>query len=196
MIFTPLLPHPWKRLLTLQSLVYVAVHKNTILKFNIQINSPGIHCEITPMWMPQNHDDVIKWKDFPRYWPFVSGIHRSPVDSPHKGQWRGALMLSLICASTAGLANNRYAGDLRRLHAHYDVTVMTSRTRSQHWCREWFGAVIIVCIFSGIYYNSSGMTTSNIRHHDIETLSASLVVCELDKRPVMRSLSVSVGVSL
>ena len=34
------------------------------------------------------HDDVIKWKHFPRYWPFVRGIHRSPVNSPHKGQWR------------------------------------------------------------------------------------------------------------
>ena len=32
------------------------------------------------------HDDVIKWKHFPRYWPFVRGIHRSPVNSPHKGQ--------------------------------------------------------------------------------------------------------------
>ena len=35
------------------------------------------------------HDDVIKWKHFPRYWPFVRGIHRSPVNSPHKSQWRG-----------------------------------------------------------------------------------------------------------
>ena len=43
-------------------------------------------------------DDVIKWKHFPRYWPFVRGIHRSPVNSPHKGQWRGALMFSLIFA--------------------------------------------------------------------------------------------------
>ena len=43
------------------------------------------------------HDDVIKWKHFPRYWPFGRGIHRSPVNSPHKGQWRGALMFSLIC---------------------------------------------------------------------------------------------------
>ena len=40
------------------------------------------------------HDDAIKWKHFPRYWPFVRGIHRSPVNSPHKGQWRGALMFS------------------------------------------------------------------------------------------------------
>ena len=44
------------------------------------------------------HDDVIKWKHFPRNWPLVRGIHRSPVNSPHKGQWRGALMFSLICS--------------------------------------------------------------------------------------------------
>ena len=25
------------------------------------------------------HDDVIKWKHFPRYWPFVRGIHQSAV---------------------------------------------------------------------------------------------------------------------
>ena len=47
---------------------------------------------------PTSHDDVIKWKHFPRYWPFVWRIHRSPVNSPHKGQWRRALMFSLICA--------------------------------------------------------------------------------------------------
>ena len=56
--------------------------------------------------------------------PFVMGIHGSPVDSPHKGQWRGALMFSLICAWTNGRANTRDAGDLRRHHAHYDAIVM------------------------------------------------------------------------
>ena len=45
-----------------------------------------------------HHDDVIKWKHFPCYWPFVWGIHRSPVNSPHKGQQHEALMFSLICA--------------------------------------------------------------------------------------------------
>ena len=62
-----------------------------------------------------NHDDVIKWKHFTRYWPFVRGIHRSPVNSPHKGHWRGALMFSLICAWINGSVNNREAGDLRRI---------------------------------------------------------------------------------
>ena len=70
------------------------------------------------------HDDVINWKFFLRYWPFVRGIHRSPVNFPHKGQWRGALMFSLICAWINGWVKNRDAGDLRRHHAHYDVTVM------------------------------------------------------------------------
>ena len=70
------------------------------------------------------HDDVIKWKYFPRYWPFVRGIHRSPVNSPHKGQWRGALMFSLISAWINGWVNNGEAGDLRRHPAHYDVIVM------------------------------------------------------------------------
>ena len=71
------------------------------------------------------HDDVIKWKHFPRNWPYVRGIHRSPVISPHKGQWRGALMFSVICVWINGWVNNREAGDLRRHRAHYHVSVMT-----------------------------------------------------------------------
>ena len=73
---------------------------------------------------PNAHDDVIKWKHFPRYWPFVRGIHRPPVNSPHKGRWRGALMFSLICVKINGWENNREAGDLRRYRAHYDVIKM------------------------------------------------------------------------
>ena len=78
-----------------------------------------------------NHD-VIKWKHLLRYWPFVRGIHRSPVNSPHKGQWRGALMLSLICAWINGWVNNREAGDLRRYRAHYDVSVLHFHQCVQH----------------------------------------------------------------
>ena len=47
-----------------------------------------------------------------------------PVNSPHKGQWRGALMDYLICVWINGWVNNREAGDLRRYRAHYDVIVM------------------------------------------------------------------------
>ena len=64
-----------------------------------------------------SHDDVTKWKHFPHYWPFLWGIHRSPANSPHKGQWRGALMFSLICAWVNGWVNHRQACDLRRIRA-------------------------------------------------------------------------------
>ena len=73
---------------------------------------------------PSMHDDIIKWKHFLSYWPFVWGIHRSQVNSPHKGQWHGALMFSLICAWINGWVNNREAGDLRRHGVHYDVIVL------------------------------------------------------------------------
>ena len=68
------------------------------------------------------------------YWPFVRGM----VDSPHKGQWRGALM----CAWTNGWANNGGPDDLRRHGAHYDITVMPGyffRVIAQllAWCRCW-----------------------------------------------------------
>ena len=75
-------------------------------------------------WFSSVHDDVIKWKHFPRNWPFVREIHRSPVNYPYKGQWRGALMFSLIYAWINDWVNNREAGDLRRQHGHYDVIVM------------------------------------------------------------------------
>ena len=81
----------------------------------MEIGPPGGSSRPTAMMTSSN---------FPRYWHFVRGIHRSRVNSPHKGQWRGALVFSLICAWTNGWANNRDAGDLRRHHAHYDVTVM------------------------------------------------------------------------
>ena len=78
---------------------------------------------ITVRWRLEsvtNHDDVIKWKHFPRYWPFMRGIHRWPLDFPHKGQWRRALVISLICA----WANHRNAGDLRHHRTHCYAIVM------------------------------------------------------------------------
>ena len=82
------------------------------------------------------HDDVIKWNHFPRYWPSVRGIHLSPVNSPHKGQWRGALMFSLICVWINGWVNNGEAGDLRRYRTHYDVSVMY-RTKGVYCMCPW-----------------------------------------------------------
>ena len=79
----------------------------------------------TSCWTSSRHnDDVIKWKHFPRYWPYVRGFHRPPVNSPQKGQWHGALMFSLICAWINGWVNNGEDGDLKRHRAHYEVSVM------------------------------------------------------------------------
>ena len=79
------------------------------------------------------HDDVIKWTKIPRYWPFVRGIHRSPVNFPHKGQWRGASMFSFICASMKRLSKNDEAVNLRRHRSHYDVTVIICPSFPLHW---------------------------------------------------------------
>ena len=53
-----------------------------------------------------------------------AGMHRWPVNSPHKVQWRRALMSSLICTRINGGVKNREAGDLRCHRAHYGVTAM------------------------------------------------------------------------
>ena len=66
-------------------------------------------------------DDVIKCKHFPRYWPFVRGIHWSPVNSLHKGQWHEVYIFLWSAHWINGWANNREAGDLRRHRARYHV---------------------------------------------------------------------------
>ena len=55
---------------------------------------------------------------------FSVGNSPVPVNSPHKGQWRGALTFSLICVSINGWVNVHEASDFRRYRVHYDVIVM------------------------------------------------------------------------
>ena len=92
------------------------------------------------------HDDVIKWKHFLRYWPFMWGIHWSPVNFTHKGQWHEVLMFSLISAWINGWVNNHEAGDLRCHCAHHNIIVMNRDefknmyTVHSHWaatCYHW-----------------------------------------------------------
>ena len=99
------------------------------------------------------HDDIIKWKHFPLNWPFVLGIHRSPVNSPHKGPWCGALMFSLICIWINSWENNREAGDLRCYCAHYDITVMMNIPSYQHRNPFWKKTIITVLyLHDGNFY--------------------------------------------
>ena len=59
-----------------------------------------------------------------------------PVNSPHKDQWRGALMFSLIYVLLNAWVNNRETGDLRRHRAHYDVIVMSPEYMMAPWHRR------------------------------------------------------------
>ena len=92
---------------------------NTALCFSMKLisfgNNSNTHWKAPRYPIILHHNDVIKWKHLPRNWPFLRGIRRSPVNSPHKGQWRGALMFSLICAWINGWVNN---GELGRHCAH------------------------------------------------------------------------------
>ena len=110
-----------------------------MLHRHLQVSS--IQGRLLLTWM--YHDDVIKWQHFPRNWHFVWGIHWSLVISPHKGQWRGALIFSLICIWTNGWVNDRDAGDLRCHRAHYDVIVILIGTPGRNWnffcnANRWF----------------------------------------------------------
>ena len=108
----------------------------------------GIIYNITGLtYFPFLHDDIIKWKHLPCYWPFVRGIHRSPMNSPHKGQWRVALMFSLICVWINGWVNNRKAGDLRHYRSHYDVTVMEGHIKENPVHAELFRGNIKIIHF-------------------------------------------------
>ena len=111
-----------------------------------------------------HHDDVIKWKNFPPYWPFVREIYRSQ-EIPRK-RTGDAERFYL----TFAWANNRDVGDLRRHRAHYDVTVMIthstcsfSNQEDQHqipwsvffmcddWRLLWFQQMIVYNCAENIY---------------------------------------------
>ena len=110
--------------------------------------SSGYHIVYECWGLKAQHDYVFKWKHFLRYWPFLRGIHRSPVNSLHKGQWRRDLMFSLICAQINGWVNNREAGDLRHHRTHYDIIVMhwESWTNNHRFCISHWGRVTHICL--------------------------------------------------
>ena len=96
---------------------------------------------------------------FPRYWPFVRWIHRSPVNSLHKGQWFGALMFSLIYTWTYSWVKNRNTRDLRRHRTHCDVIVMSSEV----W---WLMlSMKFICISSSVFMKSWLEQTNFIGYH-------------------------------
>ena len=91
--------------------------------------------------------------------------YQNSQHSPHKGQWRGALMFSSICAWINGWVNNGEAGDLRRIRAHYDVTVMGTElfgmVAVRKWLSDWCQGVTIC------YFLDERCTLDNSRHGNI-----------------------------
>ena len=81
------------------------------------------------------HIFFIKWKHFPRYWPFLRRIHRSPVDSPHKGQWHGALMFSL---------NQQLSNQWRRRWCETALHSLWRHCNESSWC-------LVRKCFRGVY---------------------------------------------
>ena len=83
-----------------------------------------------------------------------------PANSPHKGQWRGALMFSLICVWINGWVNNRETGDLRLHRGHYDVIVMNLVKVSlwgwgQSYCCCNANGRRFICVYGIIYFPST-----------------------------------------
>ena len=114
-------------------------------------------------------------------------IHRSPVNSPHKGQWRGALMLN-------GWANSREAGDLRRCRDHYDVIVMLTCFGWSHFCH----------LFHSVSLHRKCLDyhrISNIRRTKSQNLNVSPLVLQLSlsnpfKPGVKRTIKLSAMLQL
>ena len=105
-----------------------------------------------------HHDDVIKWKYFPRYGPFVWGIHRSPVNSLYKDQWRCFLLVSAWINDWVNIGE---AGDLRRHRAHYDVIVMDCYPVASSLCH--FLPELLVFLLS----NTNSVHKVHISHNNI-----------------------------
>ena len=115
---------------------------------------------------------------FLHYWPFVRGIHRSPVYSPQKSQWRGALMFSLINAWTNCWANNSDAGDLRRHRANYDVTAMTPVPQSQYY---FTGTGTITAAFLKNMVNKS-----NESRNELQQCHVSVLISQITATPIQQ----------
>ena len=100
----------------------------------------------------------------------------SPVpNSPHKGQWRGALVFSLICVWINVWVNNREAGDLRRYRAHYHVTVVISFYRI-HKDHNIFTVAILQYPQYPMPLKRPGWKITWWRHQ-LETFSVLLALC-------------------
>ena len=117
------------------------------------------------------HDDVIKWKLFPNHWSFVRGIHRSPVNSPHRRP------VMLVVDTSFGVSQNKrmnIQSNHRRFETPWrscDVAVIFGGTCRANSLRrhEWR-----TCASVNWVINGSGNSLSPIRRQAITWTNADL----------------------
>ena len=139
-----ILRHPWYILIVSSTIFYMLYHSPRQIKCThlyLLIKYPGklfILFERISKLLPAISRPAIakmRWDISPPWWRhqmetfsalLAICARNSSVtgEFPTQGQWRGAVMFSLIYDWINGWVNNCEAGDLRRHHAHYDVTVM------------------------------------------------------------------------
>ena len=103
------------------------------------------------------YDGVLTWERLPHYWPFVRGIHWSPVNSHHRGpKYCVAVIFSLLPTWQSYCTNSRFTGALRRLYPH--VTLLWCYFSAA--CRWRFSPVwmdslwLVICVAQVIYSNA------------------------------------------
>ena len=95
----------------------------------------SLSCDIERRCRPKQLTENSTWwrhemEAFPALLALCVGYSPVTGEFPAKGQWSGALMFSLIPIWINGCVNNHDTGDLRRHRAHYDVTVISWRSRT------------------------------------------------------------------
>ena len=117
-------------------------------------------------WLIVIYNSITWWRHqmetFSALMGLSEGIHRSPVDSPHRGQWRGALMFSLMCAWRNGWPNHRDASNLIRHSAHCDVTlrwIPTKKEKSSYYPESL--VKLIRCVSDSVATKLAGSTQLN-----------------------------------
>ena len=90
-----------------------------------RLGGQGEWCSHKPS---EKNGDVMAWKSFLHNWPFERGIHRWPVDSPHKGSVMQSFWI-IICVSRTKLLNKQSSCQWQWFETPY---FNSSRTSDRH----------------------------------------------------------------
>ena len=104
-------------------------------------------CSYSSGLLKNIHEDVAKWKHFQCYWPFVRGIHRSALDTPHEGQ--NVELCFLWCAPEQTTEQTMEMLVIWDAMALIVTPLWCGKTSTKH------NKARTVCIFHGIYCPSS-----------------------------------------